>query len=160
MNWFFDQVLYGTGICDYKVNNFRNRRLSSEDRDKIEKDSLSGIAESDSAGTDSDNDDLLYKAVVQVERGGEVMLPVDVLVHFENGDEVTETWDGRSRYKDFTYEGRGKVEWVKIDPEYKLRMDVNFINNSMTDDPDRIPIRNLMNKFLIAIEFYINFITL
>ncbi len=160
MNWFFDQVLYGTGTCDYLVKNFRNRRLSSEDRDKIERDSLSGIAESDSAGTDSDNGDLLYRAVVQVERGGEVMLPVDVLVHFENGDEVTETWDGKSRYKDFTYEGRGKVEWVKIDPDYKLRMDVNFINNSMTDDPDRVPIRNLINKILMAIEFYISIITL
>ncbi len=26
MNWFFDQTLYGTGICDYKVAGIRNRK--------------------------------------------------------------------------------------------------------------------------------------
>jgi len=73
---------------------------------------------------------------------------------------VIETWDGLARYKDYTYEGQGKVEWVKIDPEYKLRMDINFINNSMTADPDRVPVRNLMNKIMMALEFYLSIITL
>jgi hypothetical protein len=139
MNWFFDQVLYGTGICDYKVNGFRNTKVSD---------------------SESSDDKPQYKAVVQVERVGEVMLPVDILVHFVNGEEILETWDGKSRYKDYTYEGHGKVLWVKIDPQYKLRMDVNFINNSVTADPDRIPVRNLMNKILISIEFYLSLFTL
>jgi hypothetical protein len=151
MNWFFDQVLYGTGICDYKVNSFRNTEIRDDEVDNSGKDSLEKTP---------GREELQYRAIVQVERAGEVMLPVDILVHFESGDEVTETWDGLARYMDYNYEGKGKVEWVKIDPEYKLRMDVNFINNSLTADPDRVPVRNIMNKLLAALEFYLSFITL
>ncbi len=160
MNWFFDQVLYGTGICDYKVNSFRNIKLRDDEVDNSRIDSLNLMAESDSTEKTLGEEELQYRAIVQVERAGEIMLPVDILVHFENGDEVTETWDGLARYVDYTYEGKGKVEWVKIDPEYKLRMDVNFINNSLTADPDRVPVRNIINKLLATIEFYLSCITL
>ena len=37
-------------------------------------------------------------------RYGEAMFPVDVLVTFENGEQVREHWDGRERWKVFTYE--------------------------------------------------------
>jgi hypothetical protein len=150
MNWFFDQTLYGTGICDYRVSNLTNRRLPAEKK-KQENDSLS---------IDLPLNDSLYKAVVQMERLGEIMLPVDVLVHFKNGDEILENWDGKARYKDFTYMGRGKIEWVKIDPEDKNRLDVNFINNSRTDDPDRVPIRRFADKLISLMQFYISAITL
>ena len=151
MNWFFDQVLYGTGICDYKVAGFSN----------IKKDADHGTAElgetADSTETSSDS---LYTAVAQLERIGEVMLPVDVLVHFADGSEVLEQWDGKSRYKDFSYEGYRKIDWVKIDPDYKIRMDVNFINNSMTADPDRVPVKRITNKLISIMQFLISVITL
>ena len=149
MNWFFEQTLYGTGICDYKVSDFYNTKLKSAD--KSVRDSLS---------TDNSDRDSLYKAVVRLQRLGEVMLPVEVLVHFENGDEILEMWDGRDRYKEMTFTDHGKIEWVKIDPEYKIRMDINFINNSMTSSPDRVPIRRLTNKLIALMQFYLAAITL
>jgi hypothetical protein len=30
MNWFFDQTIYGTGICDYKVSGIENK-IHSDD---------------------------------------------------------------------------------------------------------------------------------
>ena len=30
MNWFFDQTLYGTGICDYKVAGIFNNKLETQ----------------------------------------------------------------------------------------------------------------------------------
>lgn len=151
MNWFFDQTIYGTGICDYKVTGFHNK-----------KDALFTFkyTNSDTIDKSEESSDSTYTAVFELERAGEVMLPVDVLVHFTNGDEVRETWDGKSRVKDFTYIGNRKIQWVKIDPEYKIRMDVNFINNSMTSDPDRIPVRRLTNKLISFMQFFINFISL
>jgi len=47
--------------------------------------------------------DTLYNAKVQLERLGEVMLPEEILIHFNNGDQILETWDGKSRFKDFNY---------------------------------------------------------
>ena len=151
MNWFFDQTIYGTGICDYKVSDISNQRMTDIDNESENVNPFSGSL----SGNDS-----LYNAVVQLERLGEVILPVEVLVRFENGEEVHETWDGKSRYKDFRYEKKGKVQWVKIDPDYKIVMDVNYINNSITLEPDRIPVRRLAGKLTAILQFFISAISL
>lgn len=146
MNWFFAQTLYGTGICDYKVSKFSNTKIVKPTGRGEKRDS---IAKTDTAET-------LYLSVVQIERAGEIMLPVETLVHFSNGDEVKELWDGISRYKDYTYNGTNKVTWVKIDPEYKITMDVNYLNNSKTDKPDQIPVKRMTNKLITFMEFLIS----
>jgi hypothetical protein len=151
MNWFFDETLYGTGICDYKVANIYNNKL------EISKFNIQG---SDSLDKRLTINDSLNKAVVELERAGEVMLPVDVLVHFNNGEEVLESWDGKSRFKDFVYTGTRKVDWVKIDPEFKIRMDVNYINNSLTLNPDQVNLRRLTDKLISFMQYFINFISL
>jgi hypothetical protein len=150
MNWFFEQTLYGTGLCDYKVTNIINTRTEPEN--SLKQDSGSN---GKSAGKKQE-----FHSVVQLARSGEVMLPVDVLVHFNNGEEITESWNGKSRFKDFEYDGVRSVEWVKIDPDYKIRMDINFINNSMTVNPDRVPLRRLNNKLMTLLQFFLNFISL
>lgn len=129
MNWFFDQTLYGTGICDYEVANIRNRKY--------------------------ENSDSLYNSTVELYRTGEVMLPVEVKIYFSDGDEILENWDGKSRYKEFNYTGYRKIDRVKIDPDYKIRMDVNFINNSMTLDTDQVPLRSFFNKLLFFMQLLI-----
>jgi hypothetical protein len=151
MNWFFEQTLYGTGICDYKVSNFTNTRIQKMVGRNTIKDSI----EIRKGGVDS-----LYKSEVQLERIGEVMLPEEVLIHFNNGDDVRETWDGKSRYKDFTYTGTRKIVWVKIDPDYKITMDVNYINNSLTVDPDPVPLRRMTNKLITYLQFIVSIISL
>jgi hypothetical protein len=134
MNWFFDQTLYGTGICDYKVAGISNRKFE-----------------------DSDS---LYSSVVELQRIGEVMLPVEILVHFSDGEQEMEIWDGKSRYWELTYNGYRKVDWVKIDPDYKIRMDVNFINNSVTLEPNRLPLRRFTRKLIVLIQLFITAFTL
>jgi hypothetical protein len=145
MNWFFDQTLFGTGICDYKVAGITNRKNYNSDNDS------DTVARS---GRSYFENDSLYNSVVELERLGEVMLPVEVSVHFKNGTEAVESWDGKSRFKDFNYYSRGKVEWVKIDPEYKIVMDVNYINNSMTLSPDRVPVRRISGKLTTLLQFF------
>ncbi|HEX2968615.1 MAG TPA: M1 family metallopeptidase [Bacteroidales bacterium] len=134
LNWFFNQTLYGTDVCDYKVIGFTSRKVS---------------------GSDS-----LYLSAIDLQRDGGIMLPVDVLVHFDNGDEIKESWDGISRTKEFKYTRDSKITWVKIDPDFKIRMDVNYINNSFTNDPDLVPVRRLRNKLISMLQFFINFISI
>ncbi len=147
MNWFFDQTVYGTGLCDYKASSLTN--IVSE----LPADTLTT---SDSTGTAKKN----YKSKVGLERSGDVMLPVEVLIHFNDGREIMENWDGKSRYKDFEYSGTQKIDWVKIDPEFKIRMDINYVNNSITDNPDQIPVRKLTNRMLSFIQFFISIFSL
>jgi hypothetical protein len=140
MNWFFDQTLYGTGICDYKVIAVKNQLMRSDNT------GLSG--------------DSSYHALVQLERPGDITLPVDMLVHFENGKEVLEHWDGKTRYRDFEYYSVPRITWVKIDPEFRITMDVNYINNSMTLKPDRTPVKKMKWKLVAFMQFLISFISL
>jgi hypothetical protein len=151
MNWFFEQTLYGTGICDYKVagifnNEFETQKDTSNNTDTLRK------------GLDKKVKN--YKSGVELERAGEVMLPVDILIHFSDGEEIHENWDGKSRFKDFIYSGARTIDWVKIDPEFKIKMDINYINNSYTVKPDSVPVRRLTNKLIVFIQFFISFISL
>ena len=104
--------------------------------------------------------DSLYKCEVRPQRMGEVMLPVDVLVHFKDGHETLLNWDGKERYKDIQVLSNSKIKWVKIDPEYKIRMDVNFINNSLTYEPDRIPVKRMTNKLISVLQFFVSSLVL
>ncbi len=149
MNWFFDQTLYGTGICDYRVLKISNSEYSRPS---------DHLVRSDTAASAEHGSGAYFYSVASIERIGEIMLPIEVLVHFSNGDEITEEWDGRARYKDFSYTGNREIEWIKIDPDYKIKMDVNFINNSMTMEPSHALLRRLMNKFMSFLEFYLSFV--
>ena len=151
MNWFFDQTLYGTGLCDYRVAGIVNHpnTLRKEKGDSLE------MAENFPSDSDS-----LYTAVAELERSGSVMLPVEVLVHFNDGKEILEQWDGKSRYKDFAYNGDREIEWVKIDPDFKITMDVNYNNNSKTIYPDRKPVRRMTDKLISLIQFFVSIILL
>jgi hypothetical protein len=53
-----------------------------------------------------------------------------------------------------------EIEWAKIDPEFKIRMDINYVNNSMTLNPDRIPLRRLTNKLISFMQFFLSFTSL
>ena len=104
--------------------------------------------------------DSLYKAIVSIERSGDMMLPIEVLVGFDNGDEVTELWDGLARYKDFEYEGTRKVTRAVIDPDNKIDMDVNRINNSWGRDDNFPASRRMMTKYITLIQLLISMITI
>jgi hypothetical protein len=134
LNWFFDQTIYGTEVCDYRVAGFRSTLVAVGDS--------------------------VFRSVVELERLGGLKLPVEVLVHFSNGEEVRESWDGISRTKDFSYTGERKIEWVKIDPENKILMDVNQVNNSKTTTPDGKPVKRITSVLFILLQFLFNSLTI
>jgi aminopeptidase N len=104
---FFDQVYRSSNVVDYGVQDLRSVR---------------------------END--LYRSTVVVRRYGEAVLPVDVAVTFENGERVTEIWDGADRWKMFSYERPSEVRSAQVDPNRALLLDVNYTNNSMTLTPN------------------------
>jgi hypothetical protein len=147
MNWFFEQTLYGTDVCDYAVASISNRSIQKE---------AYGIFEHKGfkASTKAINQDKKhkYKARVVLNRLGELKFPVEVLVHFENGEEKLEKWDGQARAIDFEYETNHKIDWVKIDPEQKLYMDINFLNNGKRVEEETNTIWTYVTKFMIKMQ--------
>lgn len=152
MNWYFDQVLYGNEICDYRLSGIENHKIRS----------YSGIVDGDSVTfkRSDRSGDTTYLSTVSIERAGGIMLPVKVLVHFDNGDEKMEEWDGKARYKDFEYTGTRQVTWAKIDPFDEIDLDVNRINNSWTDNPRFTAARRMTDKFIYLMQMMISILTI
>jgi hypothetical protein len=104
---FLDQVYRGSSVFDYGV-----QRLASEP-----------------AGEGR------YQTDVVVRRYGDGMFPVDVLVTFGDGQRVRERWDGRDRWKLYTYERAARAVSAQVDPDRVLQLDVNYTNNSRSLAP-------------------------
>jgi len=154
LDWFFNQTLYGTGICDYRVLRF------SQQHDYA----YSGVQRlGDStfvARGDSTLEVLSHRSTVSLQRLGEVMLPVEVRIGLDNGEEITMNWDGKDRYKDLIidYEEDVNIIWVKLDPDNKNPMDVNIANNSLTTKPDKKPVRLFTLSLRNIIQLFFSFI--
>jgi Peptidase family M1 domain len=141
MNWFFDQVLYGSGICDYKIYSIKNT-IHNENKIQQEKDEESNSKYEQKK---------MYKSEVIVYRNGEVKLPVEVLVKFEDGSEVLETWDGQSKIHKLKYKNSQKIVWAKLDPKFKIALDVNLQNNSYIIKTET----SVINKYSAKVLFWI-----
>ncbi len=73
---------------------------------------------------------------------------------FEDGEEVRESWDGRDRWKRFSYRRPVKLKSARLDPENKILLDVNFFNNSKVMKPDRVsPLKYALGLALKFQEF-------
>lgn len=107
IGWYFDQVYRNSNVFDYGVQQFAS------------------VPDGPSR----------YRTTVGVRRYGEAIFPVDVLVRFADGHEVTEHWDGRDRWKLYAYERSAKASSVQVDPKHVLLLDVAYTNNSRTLTP-------------------------
>jgi hypothetical protein len=129
LTWFFDQIR-GSAWFDYAVDSVASVPLDPE-----------GLTERDGklVFVDPDNDDdgreEVYRSEVVVRRHGDGYFPVDVLLVFEDGYEIRESWDGRARWRLFAAERPARLRHAIVDPERTLLLDLRYTNNSMTIKP-------------------------
>jgi len=114
LRWYFDQAAYGTNVLDYEIS-----RASSDRLDWYVKD-----APKEKKG------ETVYRTTVIVHRKGDFIFPVDVLIKFDNGESVTEHWDGKDRWVGYSYDKKAKLLSAELDPKTAVLLDKNFFNNS------------------------------
>jgi len=117
-NFFFDQFLRNSIELDYEVASVSCRKDFKP----------KGIF-TDSTKSDHNNKNL-FRSVVKIHRNGEALLPVDILIVFDNGDSLKYVWDGRERWKKYTFIRPDKLLFAAVDPDSKLLLDSNYTNNS------------------------------
>jgi hypothetical protein len=106
LGWYFDQVYRSSNVFDYGVQDLTSAR-------------------------DGDQ----YRTNVIVRRYGEAMFPVDVVVTLRNGERMAEHWDGKDRWKLYTYDRSVQALDARVDPDRVLLLDVDYTNNSKTLEP-------------------------
>lgn len=149
---FFDNFLFGNGVLDYAVTGISNSEsyLPAGMIDKEGKKVFVG-------GKKDKDAERKFISRVRVERLGEISLPVEVLIRFESGKEVTEVWDGKDNATEFNYTGTDKVISAVVDPKQKLLMDINFMNNSCAVERKSIVFAKLFFNFLNILQNFIQF---
>jgi hypothetical protein len=138
LRWYFDQAIYGSPVMDYKVLN-----IESFPVDWYEKKSSSG----------KDDKNTVYRSYVWLQRKDAFVMPVDVEIKFDNGEQVREHWDGASRWTKFTYDKKAKVESAEIDPDHKIQIDRDNFDNSYTAEAHKKPVHKVENYWLFITQW-------
>ncbi|KPL01009.1 MAG: hypothetical protein AMJ91_02115 [candidate division Zixibacteria bacterium SM23_73_3] len=130
-----EQLLFGTGVCDYEVASIESVPLENEDKRRR------------------------YRTRVEVRRLGEVVIPVDVLIELEDGGRIKHTWDGKERWHEIEIETDSKIRSAVVDPENKLALDINVNNNSLTAKSCDSVMMKLSTQCLFWLEIWMHWIT-
>jgi hypothetical protein len=134
---FFAQTVEGAGFLDYEVVSARTELEGPPEgilADGAE--ALREFARSDDPAPEPDAATETWRSEARVRRRGEVVLPVEVELQFAEGPPVRRRWDGRKRWARFEARGPHPLVAAVIDPEDRLVLDVNRLNNARRVDPD------------------------
>jgi len=101
LDWFFDQFVYGTAVVDYAVDSITNTR----------------------------NEDDSFGSRVRIHRLGDGIFPVTIQFERQDGSIETRSWAGEDKWIDFTLRGESQIVEAYIDPEFKVLLDTNRLNN-------------------------------
>ncbi len=124
--WFFDETFFSSELVDYAVavEVASVRRLEGWSEDP------SGQLRLNPSGARPKKETGPWESKVTVKRLGGACLPVELRIEFADGRSVLETWDGKDRWKRFTYADPAKVVRAVVDPGGKIALDVDPGNNA------------------------------
>ena len=75
---------------------------------------------------------------------------METLVEFSDGKIVRDTWDGQGRVKVYRFTRPAKVVRAAIDPDCRVPLDVNRLNNSLRIEPNKL----VTNKYTLKGLFW------
>jgi hypothetical protein len=144
--WYFQETFFSSELCDYGVE-VRNEEARTPAGWFERPDGTLAFRP-----RPRKRDDSRFDARVTVVRYGEVRLPVELLVRFADGRTITETWDGRDRWRRFEYEGQEVVRAV-VDPQGKIALDIDPTNNDWLAAAG--PARRAATKWAARVMFWL-----
>jgi hypothetical protein len=157
LSWFFNQVLYSPDRLDYGISDLRAEEINEPEGVFQGK----TIEPQDSqAKKDAATKPKTYRNTVVVARFGEWVFPQEILVVFADGQKVHETWDGKDRWKRFVYTKPVKVVSAEVDPEHKLVLDVNYLNNSRVLEPQKLVVTRAALGFMHWLQGLLSLVSL
>ena len=111
-------------------------------------------------GDDDDDEDGLYQSTVVFRRNGDLIFPVETLIEFADGRVVRETWDGRERVKVYRFDDSPKVVRAAVDPDRRVPLDVDYLNNSERVEEDRFVTDKYTLKGFFWMQNFLQFLSI
>ncbi len=143
VQWYFEEVFRGTGTLDWSVSVEQQRA----------KDAL-GFAQGDALAEWSErpkverakDGEAPWSATVTLLRRGELRLPVDIELAFDDGTRERHEWtreaQGERRWWKLELAGPRKLVSARIDPERRYQLDLDLSNDAWHHEEDELaPLR-------------------
>jgi hypothetical protein len=150
MDWFFDQVLYGTEACDYAVASIENNIVNSD----------RGFYNNSEDCEVHESVDGVYNSKAIFYRLEEMQLPVQCRVTLEDGSVIEKIWDGQARSFEIQSNGTHRIVSAEIDPDRKIYIDKNFLNNSRTINNQSTLMCTLSMRLLTSFQHFLETLAL
>lgn len=153
LEWFADQVFRSSERFDYAVDSVKSTQLEFE-----------GFVEDPTGGpvlrTGADSETDSFRTEVIVRRHGTGIFPVDILLVFEDEEEVRVPWDGRDRWRLVVVEHAAKLRSATVDPDDILLLDLDRTNNSRLLESDAgLPALKWASRWLIWLEDFLTMLS-
>ena len=103
LEWFFSQFVYGVAVVDYSVQSIRSTK----------------------------KDDGSYSSTIRVRREQDGGFPLTLRLTYSDGTTKDLEWDGTESWRDFKLQGGSAVIEAFLDPEFKMLLDINRLNNRL-----------------------------
>ncbi len=129
LEWFFDQAVYSRGVLDYAVESVSTRRVEGG----------------------------AYHSNVVLARKGEVTFPMDLLVAFGDGAVQRQVWDGQALSQTLTFDTPAPLTYAALDPDKKLVMELDTVDNSLTVQPAVGPLVRFASRWLFWMQAILDF---
>ena len=125
LSWFFKETFFSSERFDYAIEAARSTRIPQPEG--IFDD---GPVHPISSEDDEPEDQREYLTEVVVGRLEGARFPVEVLMVFDDGEEVRREWDGQDRWHRFSFQKPSRLKYAEVDPDRKLLLDIDPTNNS------------------------------
>ena len=165
---YFEQALNTTRVLDYEIRSVKSVKIEGEGVDfdisaeEVLREGQTDEEEVDEPEEDDaevDEDAGPFRTTVIAVRKGEFTFPVSLEIVFEDGETIHENWDGRERWKTFEYTRPGRVKVAAVDPDRRIPLDVSYVNNSRTREPQKLGVNKTTLRWLFLWQFLLELVS-
>ena len=118
-SWAFDQFINGSSNLDNSVFMIESKKI--------------------------DSNPVKYRNEVIFTRN-EGYFPVELLIKLKNGKDIKYFWEEKEKWKKIIFYENSPIDYAVVDPDFKILLDKNLINNSKILNPKRTRLRAIASK--------------
>lgn len=118
-SWAFDQFINGSSNLDNSVFMIESKKI--------------------------DSNPVKYRNEAIFTRN-EGYFPVELLIKLKNGKDIKYFWEEKEKWKKIVFYENSPIDYAVVDPDFKILLDKNLINNSKILNPKRTRLRTIASK--------------
>lgn len=153
LDWFFERVFEDATKVDYEALPVKSYGIRLNE----------GYTDTEQGPVLQDSEsqaEVRQRQEVGVINHGKLVYPVTIAVTFEDGQVLTERWDGEGRWVRYYYDDAPAITKVVVDPDELLVLDTNPTNDSFVVNPDPQWKRSLNHTLALGIQHILQSIAL